>query len=176
MISLSWCRLRQLPVMKNPPIAYTAYTNSDLNLAASHVAISATVPVGTRYIITGSTPGWSCTSAEAGGNCIFALPTLAAKSSGSMAFTVLLDEDNTIVPNVLDLLVELTQGTPLRTAQVTLDEGETDLTVDAGIVHIDAHKQTETALRPTGLPPTGQPRRGEFIYLPSISSVKSERK
>jgi hypothetical protein len=157
--------------MAGEPLTYTVfYTNSDVSLPAVNVVVSATIPAAARFSAAGSTPAWNCASIEAGGICRFTLPTLAVNTSGSATFVVLLDEDSKKVPSFLDLWISLTQGSVARTGVVTLEEGEVDLTVDAGIVEIGATLQTGTVIVPTGLPILPQPNARGFIYLPSIQS------
>jgi hypothetical protein len=69
----------------------------------------------------------------------------------------------------LPQVVILVQETVGRTAIITLDEGEVDLSVDAGFVLLEAIAFTETSTGPTGLPPSQQPGEEE-IFLPSVRS------
>jgi choice-of-anchor A domain-containing protein len=148
------------------PLAYTfLYTNTDATLAASNVVISTTVPVGTSFTPDGS--GWIC---AAGTVCTFTIPTVAANSSSSVTFVVTLGFTDAEVPDALELLVSLTQSTVARTEVVTLGEGETNLTVDAGLVRIEASLQTATPTAPTNLPGTGQPQARRAMFLPTVQS------
>jgi hypothetical protein len=158
------------------PLSYTFYyTNSDPVLAASGVVITARIPEGTSYLATGSTPGWTCTNVEAGGFCKFTLPTLAADSSGSVTFVVLLKGTDSEVPDQLDMLVTITQSTVGRTPVIVLAAGEDNRTVDAGIFTTELSSwQTPTPTEPTNLPVDEQPDVSEqqHIYLPVLALDK----
>jgi hypothetical protein len=154
------------------PLTYTfSYSNTDPSLPASNVVISTTVPVGASFVATGSTPDWLCTSPEAGGICTLAISLLDANTNGSATFIVLLKSERNNVPNPLNLSVGLTHSSLARTQDVTLAAGETNLTVDAGIVQIGASLETPTPTKPTGLPGGPQPgNTNKFIYLPSVQT------
>jgi uncharacterized repeat protein (TIGR01451 family) len=146
------------------------YTNSDSTLATADLTISTTIPVATSFVAAGSSAGWNCAAVQAGSVCTINVGSVAANASGSVTFVVLLDDDDSVVPPLLDLLVDVTQAGVGRTDTVTLGEGETNLTVDAGLVVLEATRQTETSTGPTGLPPSEQPGQQLDLYLPSVSS------
>jgi hypothetical protein len=152
------------------------YTNADANLIATDVVISTTVPEGTTFVAAQSDPAWVCTNANAGGTCTITLPTLAANTTGSALFAVLLGEDEDEVPEILDLPLSITQGTEGSTETLTLVAGDFSPTLDAGLTDRSASgpSRVETPTEPptpTGLPPIDQPdQHGGSIYLPSVQS------
>jgi hypothetical protein len=157
------------PGAAGKPLTYTlSYSNTDTDLVASDLVISTTLPLGTSFVATNSTGGWNCTPVGALTNCTYPLSSLAAKEHGTITLVLLLDDDEEKVPNILDLSVSLSQGTVGRTDLVMLDPGETDLTVDAGIVRMDTIFSTKKATAPTALPPSEQPSANESIFLPSV--------
>jgi uncharacterized repeat protein (TIGR01451 family) len=154
------------------PLTYTFfYTNTDATLAATNVVISTTIPTGTSFVADASDPNWNCTSAASGSICTLTLANVAANSSGSALFTVLVSDNSAVVPEMLDIAASLTQATLARTEVVTLAAGETNLTVDAGVVRIESNLTTATPTSPTNLPEGNQPSQ-EFIFLPSVQSTK----
>jgi uncharacterized repeat protein (TIGR01451 family) len=155
------------------PLTYTFYyTNTDTQLAATDVVISTTVPLGTTF--TPGNSGWECvggsTLVTANTVCTFNIPTVAANSSGSTTFVVTIGSTDSEVPNLLDLLINLTHGIVARTNVVTLEARETNLTVDAGIVRTEASLQTAVPTSPTNLPPSKYPPQGTFMFLPTVRS------
>lgn len=151
------------------PLTYTlSYSNTDAELVVNDLAISTTLPLGTSFVMTASSPGWSCNNAVTPTTCNYSVPTLAANEHGAITLVILLDKDNAKVPEILDLMVSLSQKTIARTELVTLDAGETDLTVDAGLVRIDAISSTVKVTVPTALPPTDQPGANESLFLPTV--------
>jgi uncharacterized repeat protein (TIGR01451 family) len=149
------------------PLAYTFFvTNTDPILPAVNVVISTTIPAGTTFVPASSNPDWRCDKDTAGGVCTLTIARLAATKSASAVFVVLLSDSEPEVPNVLDLFGDLSQGTVARTQIVTLSPGETNLTVDAGIVLIEAGAQTPTPTEPTNLPE--QPQPGPRVYIPVV--------
>jgi hypothetical protein len=151
------------------PLTYTlSYSNTDADLVASDLVISTTLPLGTSFVVTDSTTGWNCALIGSLTSCTYSIPSLAANEHGTTTLVLLLDEDEEKVPNILDLPVSLSQGTVARTELVTLDPGETDLTIDAGIVRVDAISSTQKVTRPTALPPAMQPTRQTYMFLPTV--------
>jgi hypothetical protein len=98
------------------------------------------------------------------------LATFAAGTSGSALFTVLLSEDESTVPDFLDVFVSVMPGTMVRTGVVALGVGETNLTVDAGLVRTTVIRTTPTPTTPTSLPEGEQPEQQTSIYLPTVQS------
>ena len=73
-------------------VVYTLEYANVGNQAASGVDITETVPVATTFDAGASDPGWSCVpDAAAGSVCTLALGTVAAGTSGSVAFAVVVD-------------------------------------------------------------------------------------
>ena len=69
-------------------VVYTlAYANTG-DQAATGVTITETLPAGTSFTTTGSTPGWADAG---GGQYVFSLGTLAAGGSGTVDFAVTVD-------------------------------------------------------------------------------------
>jgi hypothetical protein len=97
------------------------------------------------------------------------LATLAANTSGSATFVVLLNANEPDVPDMLDIFASLTQDTLARTEVVTLGSGETNLTIDAGVILTQLSLTTPTPTAPTSLPDGDQPQQ-QFIFLPSVQS------
>lgn len=154
------------------PLTYTLfYTNGDLDLPAVNLTISKTVPVGTSFIITGSSAGWNCTTRNAGGVCTLSIPSLAANSSGSITFVVLLDEDDDDVPPVLRLFASLTYSRIARTDVIILEAGTINPDVDAGLIRTERNVQTISPTGPTNLPTTEQPDEDKFIFLPTVQTI-----
>jgi uncharacterized repeat protein (TIGR01451 family) len=152
------------------PLTYTFfYTNTDATTAATNVVISTTIPAGTSFVADSSNPGWVCTDSAAGGVCKLTLATLAANTSGSATFVVLLNANEPDVPDMLDIFASLTQDTLARTEVVTLGSGETNLTIDAGVILTQLSLTTPTPTAPTSLPDGDQPQQ-QFIFLPSVQS------
>ena len=150
------------------PLVYTIfYTNTDVTLAATNVVISTTIPTGTSFVAASSNAGWVCSNPAAGNVCTLTLPTLAANTSGTATFVVLLSTSEPAVPDLLDIFVDLTQGTIARTQVVPLGAGESNLTVDAGLVIINSQLTTPTPTDPTNLPGGEQPHN-TFIFLPMV--------
>jgi uncharacterized repeat protein (TIGR01451 family) len=152
-------------------LTYTiSYANTDANLVATQVVISVTVPEGTSYRAMGSSPGWSCTDENAGGICTLTLPTVAAGTSGSVNFVVLLNQEDDEVPDQLDMLISVTQEPVGRTDLVTLDAGEDNRTVDAGIILVETRSLLTTmAAGPTDLPVVPQPNAlKNRVFLPEV--------
>jgi hypothetical protein len=151
-------------------LTYTfMYTNTDSSRNAVDVVISTTVPVGSVFQPAASNAAWQCTSAEAGGVCTLSIDQLAPNASGSALFVVKLKNTVDEVPDPLNLVVSLTEGTSAQTEVVDLGAGETNLTVDAGLVRNVIRVETPTSTGPTGLPGEEQPG-SNFIFLPSLSS------
>lgn len=161
------------------PFTFTLfYSNTDTSLTAQNIVISTTVPVGTNFAPDGS--GWQCPGGAViagvyvapGVVCSYTIPTLAPNSSGSVQFIVEVVDDEDALPDSLDLLVSLGQATVARTENVSLEAGETDLTVDAGIVLLEAGIVTPTSLGPTSLPDIEQPAAKQTIFLPSLHHLR----
>ena len=90
------------PPLPGRPIAYTLSYRNVGNQGASGVVISETVPANTRFTATASSAGWSCADgAAAGTSCSFNLGSLAAGASGSVSFTVVVD--NPLAPGVISI-------------------------------------------------------------------------
>lgn len=152
------------------PLTYTiSYTNVDPALPTANMVFSATIPEGTTFVPDRSSPGWDCGDGLPGSTCTIPIGTVAPGVAGSIILVVQLDDDDSVVPAVLPQVVILVQETVGRTAIITLDEGEVDLSVDAGFVLLEAIAFTETSTGPTGLPPSQQPGEEE-IFLPSVRS------
>ena len=63
-------------------IEYTIVVANDGDQDAANVAVTETVPQGTRFLDSGSTPGWSCADASPGGTaCVFDQASLAGNGS-----------------------------------------------------------------------------------------------
>jgi hypothetical protein len=62
----------------------------------------------------------------------------------------------------------VTQGTVARTEVVTLAGGESNLTIDAGIVALNASFTAGTPTDPTNLPDGEQPKQVQQMYLPTL--------
>ena len=73
-------------------IVYTlTYTNTG-SVAATDVVITETVPVTTTFVLTASTPGWSCPDGSpAGTTCAFTVGRVPAGASGVITFGVRVD-------------------------------------------------------------------------------------
>jgi uncharacterized repeat protein (TIGR01451 family) len=151
------------------PLTYTlSFTNTDLTLDAQGLVISMTIPTGTTFVPASSDSNWSCTGQDAGRLCTVTIPTLPAAATRSVSFTVLLDDEDSVVPDLIDLLADVTNGTLARTSIVTLDPGEVDLTVDAGLEILQAQTRTPTPTNPTNLPQEEQPQQEDKLFLPSL--------
>jgi uncharacterized repeat protein (TIGR01451 family) len=151
------------------PLSYTFhYTNTDAARAATNVVISTTIPTGTSFVAE-SSDAWSCSQVTAGGVCAITLANIPANTSGSFVFTVLLSTEKSDIPSGgLDIFANVTQGTVARTEVVTLAGGESNLTIDAGIVALNASFTAGTPTDPTNLPDGEQPKQVQQMYLPTL--------
>jgi uncharacterized repeat protein (TIGR01451 family) len=150
------------------PLTYTvSFTNTDLTMDAQGLVLSMTIPTGTTFVPRSSHSNWQCTGQAAGRICTITIPALPATATVSRTFTVLLDEDDLDVPDLIEILADVTNGTIARTGIVTLEAGEADLTVDAGLELLQAQTRTLTPTAPTNLPPNQQPGEGS-LFLPSL--------
>jgi hypothetical protein len=94
---------------------------------------------------------------------------LAANASDSAILTVLLStEKGAISVAGIDLIATVTNGNLARTEVVTLAPGESNRTLDAGLVVLQASLTTGTPSDPTGLPGDGQPNLRAHIFLPTL--------
>ena len=159
------------PAVKGEPLTYTFfYTNTDPTLAATNVVISTTIPAGTTFNPATSNAGWSCPNTAAGTVCTLTVATLNGNASGSATFTVNIDENAPNVP--LDIFTTVTQSTLARTQVVTLVAGQTNLTLDAGIVILGSSLTTPTPTDPTNIPGGEQPNQRKSIFLPTVQYQK----
>ena len=149
-----------------------SYTNNDATRQATNVVITTTVPLGTSFVVTESSPSWSCTSVAEGGLCTFSAPTLAPNTSGTLLFVVRLQEIGSDVPDPLDLEVNLTHVTLARTLTFALAEGEVNRSLDAGLLRAVVLEQTPTPTDPTNLPEGEQPQQQLSTFLPSVEATK----
>ncbi len=75
-------------------LVYTLIYENNGDRDAMGVTITETVPAHTTFYAAGSSQGWACTPGdEAGSICVFNVGGLLARSSDSIAFAVVLDND-----------------------------------------------------------------------------------
>jgi len=74
---------------KNSLLVYTLDYIVDAPGSADNVTVSDTVPAGTAFDASASSPGWACTPDDKEGSvCVIALGTLAEGTSGSVLFAI----------------------------------------------------------------------------------------
>jgi hypothetical protein len=150
------------------PFAFTIFYTNTESIEAKNLVISKTVPAGTS-LKAGDDLDWTCDGTTPGSLCTLTLGTLAANASGSKTFTLNLSNNADEVPDFLDLIVSFTNGTLGRTDNVTLVAGETNLTVDAGLVQLVSSMTLATPTEPTNLPDDHQPEQSpRKLFLPSL--------
>jgi uncharacterized repeat protein (TIGR01451 family) len=153
-------------------LIYTlVYTNTDAEIArpATNVIISTTVPAGTSFAADMSHPGWRCTGVEAGEACTLTVDELPANTTASTLFAVRSARSGDGAPESLDLRVSLTQSTLARTEVIALGAGETNLTVNAGLVRTETTLYTSAPAGFSELTPD-EPQAERFIFLPQVAS------
>jgi uncharacterized repeat protein (TIGR01451 family) len=153
------------------PLTFTiSFTNTDSELDATNVVIAKTIPEGTTFVPGSSLLNWDCPSTTAGSVCTLTLPTLAAHTSASATFTVVLGDNAQNVPDQLVSITSLRNATLARTSEVTLADGQVNRSLDAGIVLVEVGVTLLGPTPPTGLPETEQPKQQFGLFLPSLSN------
>jgi len=151
------------------PFAYTvAYTNTDSAITAQNVVITLQIPQGTTFMPASSDVAWTCPDNKGGAFCSAAVGDVAPHAHGSLKFSVLLSDKQEDVPDVIVTVANMVNSTVARTADVTLAAGEANLTVDAGIVLIEASLDSAGPTLPTSLPANDQPKQHLQLFLPSL--------
>jgi uncharacterized repeat protein (TIGR01451 family) len=158
-------------------MTYTLDYTNEGNRAAEGVSLTFDVPEYLSIDLTRN-PGWACPGGTVAGNtCTYQVGTLQPGTGSQL--TLYLDVDQTVqaVPMVVILSVNLWQSTNGLGFVTTLEEGDSDMRHDAGLVtrqpNISDDEPITIVLPPTSLPVGDQPGTTILpgaLFLPTLST------
>jgi uncharacterized repeat protein (TIGR01451 family) len=154
-------------------LTYTVdYTNTSDFLPIANLVFSVSVPIGTSYIQTSNPNTWSCAGGATGTStvCSYRLENIAAGSTGKIQFTVKLGPDDKSVPEILRFVFGASSSARSQSSGTTLEAGEEDRSIDAGMMTMAEVATTVFTPRnttPTGSDPGTQPFAAN-LYLPDV--------